>query len=120
MKYPEEPGKGAIEGVAEREAANNASAAGTLVPPLTLGLPIGDRRDDARGLPAIWPQPGPAAVRRETRSGLGPDREPVHRQSDAAGIEPSAGRPLVRLLAIPQPWLYAGILVFATMGTIAA
>jgi putative tricarboxylic transport membrane protein len=26
----------------------------------------------------------------------------------------------VRLLAIPQPWLYAGILVFATMGTIAA
>jgi putative tricarboxylic transport membrane protein len=26
----------------------------------------------------------------------------------------------VRMLAIPQPWLYAGILVFATMGTIAA
>ncbi len=26
----------------------------------------------------------------------------------------------MRLLSIPQPWLYAGILVFATMGTIAA
>ncbi len=26
----------------------------------------------------------------------------------------------VRLLAIPQPWLYAGILVFAAMGTLAA
>jgi len=26
----------------------------------------------------------------------------------------------VRLLAIPLPWLYAGILVFASMGTIAA
>jgi putative tricarboxylic transport membrane protein len=26
----------------------------------------------------------------------------------------------VRLLAIPQPWLYAGILVFATVGTVAA
>ena len=26
----------------------------------------------------------------------------------------------VRLLAIPQPWLYAGILVFATLGTIGA
>jgi putative tricarboxylic transport membrane protein len=26
----------------------------------------------------------------------------------------------VKLLAIPQPWLYAGILVFATVGTIAA
>src|SRR5215470_15281966 len=38
-KYPDEFGKGAIEGVAGPEAANNASAAGTLVPLLTLGLP---------------------------------------------------------------------------------
>src|ERR1700760_1002076 len=38
-KYPEEFGKGAIEGVAGPEAANNASAAGTLVPLLSLGLP---------------------------------------------------------------------------------
>jgi putative tricarboxylic transport membrane protein len=36
---PEEFGKGAIEGVAGPEAANNASAAGVLVPLLTLGLP---------------------------------------------------------------------------------
>ena len=26
----------------------------------------------------------------------------------------------VRLLAIPRPWLYAGILTFATLGTIGA
>lgn len=38
-KHPEEFGKGAIEGVAGPEAANNASAAGTLVPMLSLGLP---------------------------------------------------------------------------------
>ena len=38
-KYPQEFGHGAIEGVAGPEAANNASAAGTLVPLLTLGLP---------------------------------------------------------------------------------
>ena len=37
--HPEEFGKGAIEGVAGPEAANNASAAGTLAPLLTLGLP---------------------------------------------------------------------------------
>ncbi|MEZ5419126.1 MAG: tripartite tricarboxylate transporter permease [Vicinamibacterales bacterium] len=37
--HPEEFGKGAIEGVAGPEAANNASAAGVLVPLLTLGLP---------------------------------------------------------------------------------
>ncbi|MSW49835.1 MAG: tripartite tricarboxylate transporter permease, partial [Actinobacteria bacterium] len=38
-KHPEEFGKGAIEGVAGPEAANNASAAGSLVSLLTLGLP---------------------------------------------------------------------------------
>jgi putative tricarboxylic transport membrane protein len=36
---PEEFGHGAIEGVAGPEAANNAAAAGVLVPLLTLGLP---------------------------------------------------------------------------------
>ena len=38
-KNPEEFGKGAIEGVAGPEAANNAAAAGALVPLLTLGMP---------------------------------------------------------------------------------
>src|SRR5918911_1039635 len=38
-KHPEEFGKGAIEGVAGPEATNNASAAGGLVPLLTLGIP---------------------------------------------------------------------------------
>ena len=38
-KYPEEFGKGAIEGVAGPEAANNASAAAALGPLLALGLP---------------------------------------------------------------------------------
>jgi putative tricarboxylic transport membrane protein len=38
-KHPEEFGKGAIEGVAGPEATNNANAAGSLMPLLTLGLP---------------------------------------------------------------------------------
>jgi putative tricarboxylic transport membrane protein len=38
-KHKEEFGEGAIEGVAGPEAANNANAAGTLVPLLTLGIP---------------------------------------------------------------------------------
>ena len=38
-KKPAEFGHGAIEGVAGPEAANNASAAGTLMPLLSLGLP---------------------------------------------------------------------------------
>jgi len=38
-KKPEEFGHGAIEGVAGPEAANNAAAAGVLMPLLTLGIP---------------------------------------------------------------------------------
>ena len=38
-KHPEEFGRGAIEGVAGPEAANNASVTGALVPLLTLGIP---------------------------------------------------------------------------------
>jgi putative tricarboxylic transport membrane protein len=37
--HPEQFGHGAIEGVAGPEAANNAAAAGVLVPLLTLGIP---------------------------------------------------------------------------------
>lgn len=38
-KHPEDLGKGAIEGLAGPEAANNAAAAGSLVPMMTLGVP---------------------------------------------------------------------------------
>ncbi len=38
-KHPEEFGKGAIEGVAAPESANNAGAQGAFIPLLTLGLP---------------------------------------------------------------------------------
>jgi putative tricarboxylic transport membrane protein len=38
-KHPEEFGRGAIEGVAAPESANNAASAGAMVPMLTLGIP---------------------------------------------------------------------------------
>ncbi|HML89789.1 MAG TPA: tripartite tricarboxylate transporter permease [Methylomusa anaerophila] len=39
-KHPEQFGKGAIEGVAGPEAANNAAASATMIPLLSLGLPF--------------------------------------------------------------------------------
>lgn len=39
-KHPEEFGKGAIEGVAGPESANNSASAGAMVPLLSLGLPF--------------------------------------------------------------------------------
>ena len=39
-KHPDEFGKGAIEGVAGPESANNAASAGAMVPMLSLGIPF--------------------------------------------------------------------------------
>jgi putative tricarboxylic transport membrane protein len=118
-KRPEEFGTtGAIEGVAGPEAANNASAAGVLVPMLTLGLPTS----------------ATAAIMLSAFQSYGINPGPMLLQSQPQlvwGLIASLfignvmllvlNLPLVglwvRILKIPPPLLYAGILVFATIGT---
>ncbi|MDP3255495.1 MAG: tripartite tricarboxylate transporter permease, partial [Bosea sp. (in: a-proteobacteria)] len=119
-KYPEEFGKGAIEGVAGPEAANNAAAAGVLVPLLTLGLPTSATAAIMlAGFQQYGLNPGPLlfAEKPDLVWGL------IASLFIANVMLVILNLPLiglwVKLLAVPQPWLYAGILVFATMGTLA-
>ncbi len=116
-KKPEEFGHGAIEGVAGPEAANNAAAAGILVPLLTLGLPTSAT---AAILLAAFQnyglQPGPFLF--------------INSADLVWGLIASLyignlmllvlNLPLVglwvRLLLIPRKYLYGGILVFALIG----
>jgi putative tricarboxylic transport membrane protein len=118
-KHPEEFGTvGAIEGVAGPEAANNASAAGVLVPMLTLGLPTS----------------ATAAIMLSAFQSYGINPGPLLLQTQPTlvwGLIASLfignvmllvlNLPLiglwVKMLQIPPPLLYAGILVFATIGT---
>ena len=117
-KRPEEFGNGAIEGVAGPEAANNASAAGVFVPLLTLGLPTS----------------ATAAIMLSAFQsyGINPGPQLLTTQPDLVwGLIASLyignvlllvlNLPLVglwvQILKIPTPYLYAGILVFATIGT---
>jgi putative tricarboxylic transport membrane protein len=118
-KHKEEFGTvGAIEGVAGPEAANNASAAGVLVPMLTLGLPTS----------------ATAAIMLSAFTSYGINPGPLLLQTQPAlvwGLIASLfignvmllvlNLPLiglwVKMLKIPAPQLYAGILVFATIGT---
>lgn len=117
-KHPEEFGTvGAIEGVAGPEAANNAAVAGTLVPLLTLGIPTSTTA--AIMLSAFQNygiQPGPTLF--QTSSAL------VWALIASLYIGnvmllilnlPLVGL-WVKLLKIPRPALYAGILIFATVG----
>jgi putative tricarboxylic transport membrane protein len=116
-KYPEEFGNGAIEGVAGPEAANNASATGVLVPLLTLGIPTSATA--AILLTAFQNygiQPGPLLFQ------IQPDLVWGLIASMYVGnvILLVLNLPLigiwVKVLSIPRPMLYAGILVFATLG----
>jgi putative tricarboxylic transport membrane protein len=110
-------GRGAIEGVAGPEAANNAAAAGVLVPLLTLGIPT--TATAAMMLTAFQRyqiQPGPLLM--ETNGAL------VWALIASLYIGnvmllilnlPLVGL-WVKILQIPRPYLYSGILVFGALG----
>ncbi|MCV2363724.1 tripartite tricarboxylate transporter permease [Paucibacter sp. DJ1R-11] len=117
-KHPEEFGTtGAIEGVAGPEAANNAAVTATLVPLLTLGIPTSVT----------------AAIMLSALQNYGIQAGPQLFQTSSTLVWALIASlyignvmllvlnlPLVglwvKLLKIPKPQLYAGILIFATVG----
>jgi putative tricarboxylic transport membrane protein len=119
-KHPEEFGNGAIEGVAGPEAANNASAAGTLVPMLALGLPT--NATSAVMLAAFTSygiQPGPLLFQRESKLVWALIASLFIGNTLLLLLNLPLAPAWAKLLQIPRPYLYAGILFFASMGAYA-
>ena len=116
-KHPEEFGQGAIEGVAGPEAANNASAAGVLVPLLTLGLPTSAT---AAILLAAFQQyglqPGPLLFLTNGDLVWGLIASLYIGNFMLLLLNLPLAPVWAKLLNIPRPFLYAGILVFSTVG----
>jgi putative tricarboxylic transport membrane protein len=115
---PELFGNGAIEGVAGPEAANNASAAGVLVPMLTLGLPTSATA--AIMLSAFQSygiNPGPLLLQSQPQLVWGMIASLFIGNVMLLVLNLPLIAVWVKLLRIPPPLLYAGILVFATVGT---
>ena len=113
----EEFGHGAIEGVAGPEAANNAAAAGVLVPLLTLGLPTSATA--AILLVAFQNyglQPGPFLFTNNAELVWGLIASLYVGNAMLLVLNLPLVGLWVRLLHIPKPQLYAGILVFAMIG----
>jgi putative tricarboxylic transport membrane protein len=119
-KHPEEFGHGAIEGVAGPEAANNAAAAGVLVPLLTIGLPTSATAAVIlTAFQSYGLQPGPALF---TESG-----DLVWALIASLFIGNAMllvlNLPLVKIwaraLTIPAWGIYAGVVVFAVVGAYA-
>ncbi|GHJ51244.1 tripartite tricarboxylate transporter permease [Micromonospora chersina] len=119
-KHPEEFGRGAIEGVAGPEAANNASAAGTLVPMLAIGLPT---NATAAVMLAAFEgygiQPGPLLFTRESSLVWTLIASLFVGNLLLLVLNLPLAPAWARLLRIPRPYLYAGILFFASMGAYA-
>ena len=116
-KNPEEFGNGAIEGVAGPEAANNAAATGVLVPLLTLGIPTSATAAILLGAFQNYGiQPGPLLFQEQPQLVWGL----IASMYIGNVILLVLNLPLigiwVRVLSIPKPLLYAGILVFSTLG----
>src|SRR5687767_3709632 len=116
-QHPGEFGRGAIEGVAGPEAANNAAATGVLVPLLTLGLPSSAT---AAVLLAAFQQyglqPGPLLFQTH------PDLVWALIASLYVGnvMLLVLNLPLVglwaRVMRVPPPLLFAGVLLLASIG----
>jgi putative tricarboxylic transport membrane protein len=110
-------GKGAIEGVAGPEAANNAAAAGVLVPLLTLGLPTSAT---AAVLIAAFQQyglnPGPLLFSQQPALVWGLVASLFVGNAMLLVINLPMAPAWTRLLQIPRPLLYSGIVLFAALG----
>ncbi len=117
--HADEFGHGAIEGVAGPEAANNAAAAGTLVPLLTLGLPTtATAAIMLAGFQQFGLQPGPLLFVTSPDLVWGLIASLLIANVMLLVLNLPLIRLWVKLLTIPRHWLYAGILLFATLGTI--
>jgi putative tricarboxylic transport membrane protein len=117
-KHKEEFGTtGAIEGVAGPEAANNAAVTATMVPLLTLGIPTSVTT--AILLSAFQNyglQPGPQLFQTSSSLVWGLIASLYIGNVMLLVLNlPMVGL-WVKLLKIPKPQLYAGILIFATVG----
>ena len=120
-KDGDEFGKGAIEGVAGPEAANNAAFSGVLVPLLTLGIPTSATAAVMLAAFQIFNlQPGPQLFDNNAELVWALIASLYVGNVLLLALNLPLIRVWVKVLQIPRPVLYAGILVFATLGVYAA
>ncbi len=119
-KNRSEFGGGAIEGVAGPEATSSASAAGTMTALLTLGLPT--TAISAVMLAAFQSygiNPGPLLFERESTLVWALIASMFIGSVMLLVLNLPLAPVWARLLQIPRPYLYAGILFFASVGAFA-
>jgi putative tricarboxylic transport membrane protein len=116
-KHSDQFGKGAIEGVAGPEAANNGAFSGVLVPLLTLGIPTSATAAILLAAFQIYHlQPGPLLFQRASNLVWALIASLYIGNVMLLILNLPLVKLWVKLLEIPRELLYTAILVFATLG----
>lgn len=116
-KEPEKFGKGAIEGLAAPEAANNACSVGALIPMMTLGVPgSGTTAVMLGALLILGLQPGPLLFDQHPDIAWGIIASMFIGNVVCAFINIPLAGALVRVLAVPPRILYPLVVALAFVG----
>ena len=117
---PEEFGKGAIDGVAAPESANNAASVGAMIPMLTLGVPgSGTTAVMLGALTILGLQPGPMLFQTQSTLVWGVIASMLVGNVILAFVNIPLAGVLVRVLSVPPKILYPIVLAFTFLGTYA-
>ena len=117
-KHPEEFGKGAIEGLAAPEAANNACSCGAMVPLLTLGIPgSGTTAVMLGALMMLGVRPGPTLFTDHPEIAWGVIASMLIGNIILIVINLPLAIPLVQILKVPTRIMLPIIMGLALIGT---
>ncbi|MGO1629920.1 MULTISPECIES: tripartite tricarboxylate transporter permease [unclassified Microbacterium] len=119
-KHPEQFGKGSIEGVAASDTASSATLGGSLTTTMALGIPGDSVMAVMIGSMIIWGiAPGPTLF--TDRPDLVVSITAIMIVATLLALVLSLVRMkgIVKLLDLPRPYLWGGILIFCVIGTYA-
>ena len=119
-KQPEQFGKGSIEGITASDTASSATLGGSLTTTMALGIPGDSVMAVMIGSMIIWGiTPGPSLFADRPDLVVSITGIMLIATLLSLGLSLVRMRGMVKLLDVPQPYLWSGILVFCIIGTFA-
>lgn len=119
-KNPEMFGKGSIEGITASDTASSATLGGSLTTTMALGIPGDSVMAVMVGSMIIWGiAPGPNLFANRPDLVVSITGIMLIATLLSLGLSLVRMRGMVKLLDVPQPYLWSGILVFCIIGTYA-
>lgn len=119
-KTPEQFGKGSIEGITASDTASSATLGGSLTTTMALGIPGDSVMAVMIGSMIIWGiTPGPSLFADRPDLVVSITAIMLIATLLSLGLSLVRMRGMVKLLDVPQPYLWSGILIFCIIGTFA-